>query len=447
MSDKQYSPFPSDPKARTEAITQLDQQYVWHPYASFIDAPPIYPVESAQGCTLKLTDGRELLDGMSSWWCMIHGYNNATLNQAVTDQLGNMSHVMFGGLTHQPAAELAKLLVEITPENLTKVFFSDSGSVATEVAMKMAIQYWHSKGQSKKNRLLSLRSGYHGDTIGAMSVCDPVTGMHHLFSDSLTQQFFTEAPVSGYDTIWGEDHGADLEEKISQHHEQLAALILEPIVQGAGGMRFYPPKYLQRARELCDQYDLLLIADEIATGFGRSGKLFACEHANVQPDILCLGKALTGGYMTMAATLCSDRISDGICRGEAGVFMHGPTFMGNPLAAATALASTRLLLASDWQTNVQRIEKKLTIGLKPCAEYSHVQEVRTLGAIGVVEMKNPVDMASIQRAFIDKGVWIRPFGKLVYVMPPYVMTDEELDRLTSAMVDVLADESLFSSAP
>jgi adenosylmethionine---8-amino-7-oxononanoate aminotransferase len=427
-----------------KAITQLDQQFVWHPYASFIDAPPIYPVESAEACTLKLVDGRQLLDGMSSWWCTIHGYSNPILNEAAKQQIDKMSHVMFGGLTHQPAVELAQLLVEITPDNLSKVFFSDSGSVAVEVAMKMAIQFWHSQGQPQKNKMLSLHNGYHGDTFGAMSVCDPVTGMHHIFNNSLIKHHFCDAPISGYDTPWNDDYISSFEAEISAHSHELAAVILEPIVQGAGGMRFYPPQYLRQVRKLCDRYDVLLIADEIATGFGRTGKLFACEHAEVEPDILCLGKALTGGYMTMAATLCSDRISDGICRGEAGVFMHGPTFMGNPLAAATALASTRLLLDNDWQQNIQRIHQRLQDGLAPCSDYEHVEEVRTLGAIGVVEMVEAVDMAKIQKAFMDQGVWIRPFGKLVYIMPPYVMTDTELNTLTGAMVTVLKDKTLFS---
>jgi len=439
MSDT-TNPTQSDAKT----ITQLDQQFVWHPYASFVDAPPIYPVESAEACTLKLADGRQLLDGMSSWWCTIHGYSHPILNEAAKQQLDKMSHVMFGGLTHQPAVELAKLLVDITPANLSKVFFSDSGSVAVEVAMKMAIQFWHSQGQPQKNKMLSLRNGYHGDTFGAMSVCDPVTGMHHIFNNSLIKHHFCDAPVAGYDTPWNDNYISSFESEISTHCNELAAVILEPIVQGAGGMRFYPPEYLRQVRKLCDRYNVLLIADEIATGFGRTGKLFACEHAGVEPDILCLGKALTGGYMTMAATLCSDRISDGICRGEAGVFMHGPTFMGNPLAAATALASTRLLLDNDWPKNIDRIHHGLRDGLAPCNDYEHVQEVRTLGAIGVVEMKESVDMAKIQKAFIDQGVWIRPFGKLVYIMPPYIMTDTELSTLTNAMVSVLKDKALFS---
>ncbi|GAB3101228.1 adenosylmethionine--8-amino-7-oxononanoate transaminase [Aestuariicella hydrocarbonica] len=424
-------------------IISIDQAHVWHPYASFIEAPPVFVVASAQGSTLTLSDGSQLLDGMSSWWCTIHGYNHDTLNQAAKDQLDKMSHVMFGGLTHAPAAELAQLLVDITPASLNKVFFSDSGSVAVEVAMKMAIQFWHSQGQPQKSKLLSLRNGYHGDTFGAMSVCDPVTGMHHLFNDNLMQNLFADAPVSGYQTKWDDAYIANFQSLIEEHHQQLAAVILEPIVQGAGGMRIYPPEYLRQVRRLCDKHDVLLIADEIATGFGRTGKLFACEHAQIEPDILCLGKALTGGYMTMAATLCNDRISDGICRGEAGVFMHGPTFMGNPLAAATALASTRLLLNQDWQSNIQRIESLLSEGLAPCRQYAHVEDVRIIGAIGVVEMTSPVIMTEIQKAFMAEGVWIRPFGKLVYVMPPYVMTDEELTTLTSAMTTVLARPELL----
>ncbi len=432
-----------EPPQTEQDILAIDRSHVWHPYASFIDAPPVYPVDSARGCTLTLSNGQQLLDGMSSWWCTIHGYNNATLNQAVEEQLQNMSHVMFGGLTHKPAAELVQLLVAITPPSLNKVFLSDSGSVSVEVAMKMAIQYWHSQGKPNKNKLLSLRNGYHGDTFGAMSVCDPVTGMHHMFNHSLIQHHFVDAPIAGYHRPWDDAHIADFKQQIGQHRDSLAAVILEPIVQGAGGMRFYSPQYLKQVRQLCDQHDVLLIADEIATGFGRTGKLFACEHADIEPDILCLGKALTGGYMTMAATLCNDRISDGICRGEAGVFMHGPTFMGNPLAAATAVASTRLLLSQDWQSNIARIQSRLETGLAPCRDYEHVADVRVLGAIGVVEMKTPVIMAEIQTAFMAEGVWIRPFGKLVYVMPPYVMTDEELETLTSAMTKVLARSELF----
>ena len=374
---------------------------------------------------------------MASWWSVLHGYNHPELNKAVTDQLQDMAHVMFGGLTHQPAVELAQQLVELTPEGLNRVFYSDSGSVAVEVALKMAIQYWLGQGQPQKNRMLSLRCGYHGDTFAAMSVCDPVTGMHHLFKNNLTQQFFAEAPTPGFDEPWDDHHLNDIATRLADHAGQIAAVILEPIVQGTGGMRFYSPSYLAGVRELCDRYNVLLIADEIATGFGRTGKMFACEHADISPDIMCLGKTLTGGYLTLAATLCNDRVSNGICDSEAGVFMHGPTFMGNPLATATALASIRLLLASGWQQQVERIQAGLRIGLEPCRGSAKVADVRVLGSIGVVEMKAPVDMASIQAQFVARGIWVRPFGKLVYVMPPYVMTDSELAHLTGAICEVV----------
>lgn len=434
----------SQPTLDKDSIVAIDRQHVWHPYSSFIDAPNMLPVAEAHGAALHLSSGEVLLDGMSSWWCVIHGYNHPTLNEAAKNQIDKMSHVMFGGLTHQPGAELAKLLVEITPQSLSKVFFSDSGSVAVEVAIKMALQYWHSQGQPQRSKLLCLRNAYHGDTFGAMATCDPVNGMHHLFSSNLTEHLFTEAPSCKFDEPFELKHIEHLSEQLKSNHQNLAGVILEPIVQGAGGMRFYSPQYLKHVRRLCDQYNLLLITDEIATGFGRTGKLFACEHADIEPDILCLGKALTGGYMTMAATLCNDRISDGICNGEAGVFMHGPTFMGNPLAAATALASTQLLINSDWQRNIQRIETRLRTGLTACENSEYVNDVRVLGAIGVVEMKTAVNMAAIQKAFIERGVWLRPFGKLVYVMPPYIMTDEQLQHLTRAINEVVSDPALFS---
>ena len=428
-----------------DEILAIDQQSIWHPYASLIDAPPVYPVASASGVRVTLSDGRALIDGMSSWWSTIHGYNHPVLNEAAKSQIDRMSHVMFGGLTHQPAAELAELLVKISPPTLTKVFFSDSGSVSVEVALKMALQFWHSQGLPDKHQILALRHGYHGDTFGAMAVCDPVNGMHHLFAKAMPQQHFAPAPSCGFEEDCSDDDIEAFTDLIRTHQHSLAAVILEPVVQGAGGMRFYSPAYLRRVRILCDQYNVLLIADEIATGFGRTGKLFACEHANIEPDILCLGKALTGGYMSMAATLCSDKISTGICSGEAGVFMHGPTFMANPLAAATALASTRLLLGGDWQSRVAHIEKQLKEGLALCRNYPHIADVRVLGAIGVIEARSNVKMTEIQEAFMAQGVWVRPFGKLVYVMPQYIISDKDLRQLTGAMCSVTADATLFES--
>ncbi|MDF1642662.1 MAG: adenosylmethionine--8-amino-7-oxononanoate transaminase [Pseudomonadales bacterium] len=421
----------------TEELLQYDRQHAWHPYASMIDAPTVYPVMSASGVRLTMADGKELIDGMSSWWAAIHGYNHPVLNQALTKQLKDMAHVMFGGLTHPSAVELVRLLVEITPEPLTKVFISDSGSVAVEVAIKMAIQYWYSKGQPQKHKLATIRTGYHGDTFGAMAVCDPETGMHQMFRGVLPQHHFADTPQIGFDEEWDESDISSLKSIIEQHHQELAAVIIEPIVQGAGGMRFYSPTYVKRVRELCDQYDVLLILDEIATGFGRSGELFACEHADICPDIMCVGKAITGGYMSLAATLCNEKISDGICQGEAGAFMHGPTFMGNPLACAVAVASIKLLLSTPWKNRVQRIEQQLNESLKPCADMPQVEDVRVLGSIGVVEMKQPVNMERIQKMLVEKGVWLRPFGKLVYTMPPYIMEPDDLKTLTGAMVETI----------
>jgi len=425
-------------KLSRSQITAIDQQHIWHPYSSLASPIPTYDVTSAHGVRIELSDGRQLIDGMSSWWCVIHGYNHPVLNAALHEQVERVSHVMFGGLTHEPAAKLARTLVDLTPAGLEKVFLCDSGSVSVEVAMKMAFQYWQSRGVTGKTRLLSLRNGYHGDTFGAMSVCDPITGMHHLFHDVLMQQVFSEAPRCGFDDDWNEAYITDFETQLSGHCDELAAVILEPIVQGAGGMRFYSPRFLQRVRELCDKYNVLLIADEIATGFGRTGKLFACEWADITPDIMCLGKALTGGYMTLAATLCTEKVSDGICQGEAGVFMHGPTFMGNPLACAVANASIDLLLSSDWSERVQDIQSQLQVELAPARDFANVADVRVLGAIGVVEMKQAIDLATIQKAFVDRGVWIRPFGKLIYVMPPYIISEDDLQLLCHAILEVIA---------
>ena len=424
-------------KLSTQQIHAIDQAHVWHPYSSLSQPLPTYHVTSASGVRLQLGDGGELIDGMSSWWCAIHGYNHPQLNEAVTTQLAKMSHVMFGGIIHEPAAQLAQRLVDMTPEPLNKVFFSDSGSVSVEIAIKMALQFWQAKGHAEKNKLLSLRKGYHGDTFAAMSVCDPETGMHHLFSEVLHPQVFSESPRCRFDEAWQPDYLADFERQLTTHKDQLAAVILEPIVQGAGGMHFYSPDYLKGVRALCDEHEVLLIADEIATGFGRTGKLFACEWADISPDIMCVGKALTGGYMTLAATLCNDRVSAGIGESEAGVFMHGPTFMANPLACAVANASIELLLASPWQENIARIEAQLKEQLAPCKAYSTVADVRVLGAIGVVEMTDFVDVAALQKRFVEAGVWIRPFAKLVYVMPAFNIEAADLSSLTAALVKVL----------
>ena len=422
-----------------QELLDKDRSAIWHPYASATDAPEVFPVVGASGVRLELADGRQLIDGMASWWCAIHGYNNPVLNRAVKTQLDDMSHVMFGGLTHPPAVKLAAILTKLTPPGLNRVFYSDSGSVAVEVAIKMAIQYWYSVGQPGKQKLIALRNGYHGDTFGAMSLCDPETGMHHLFGDVLSKNYFAPAPTRTFNEPCPDEEMTEITELLSQHHKSIAAVIVEPVVQGAGGMRFYSPEYLVKLRALCDAFDVLLIFDEIATGFGRTGKLFALEHADVEPDILCLGKALTGGYMTLAATLCNDRISTGISDGEAGAFMHGPTFMGNPLACATAIASIELLLSQPWQRIVERLHNELEAGLAPARDLPNVAEVRTLGAIGVIELKEPVDLKTIQPMFVDRGVWVRPFGKLMYAMPPFVMGTDDVATLTAAMVDVVAN--------
>lgn len=419
-----------------EQLIALDRQHVWHPYAAMPNPLLVFPVRSAKGVRLELEDGRQLIDGISSWWTCIHGYNHPRLNRAAHAQIEKMSHVMFGGLTHRPAVDLAKKLIDITPDSLQHVFFSDSGSVAVEVAMKMAVQYWHNRGETNKNRFLTIRSGYHGDTFAAMSTCDPVNGMHHLFSGLLTQQYFANAPQIRFGEDWQERDIESFETLLKEHSNNIAAAIFEPVVQNAGGVRFYHPEYVRRASELCKQYDVLLILDEIATGFGRSGKLFACEYANVSPDIMCVGKALSGGFMSLAATLTTTHISETFSSGEAGVFMHGPTFMGNPLACAVALENINLLESYDWQSTVATIELQLKQLLAPCRELKAVKDVRVLGAIAAVELHSPVNMAVVQPQFVERGVWLRPFGRLIYTMPPYIIQPDELQAITSAIYEI-----------
>lgn len=416
-----------------DQILELDRCHIWHPYSSLDSDQPLYPVARAHGGYIELCDGRRLLDGMASWWSMIHGYNHPRLNAALERQSRRMSHVMFGGLTHEPAARLARTLVELTPTGLERVFFSDSGSVSVEVAIKMAIQFWLSQKRPEKTRLLALRGGYHGDTLGAMSVCDPITGMHHLFSGLLPQHLFVESPSCPFGADCSTGDLASLRSLLENHHASVAAFILEPIVQGTGGMRFYSSQYLRQVRNLCDEFNVLLIADEIATGFGRTGRMFACEHADISPDIMCVGKALTGGYLTLAATLCSNRIARGIGEGEAGVFMHGPTFMANPLACEVANESIGLLRESDWQSRVSDIEKALIDGLSPSTSITGVKDVRVLGAIGAIELEEQIDMKRMVPLLVEQQLWLRPFGRLLYTMPPYILNSRELEHLTGGM--------------
>lgn len=422
----------------------FDRRHIWHPYTSTLTPLTCYPVRSAEGVYLELESGEQLVDGMSSWWAAIHGYNHPVLNRAAHEQIDTLSHVMFGGITHQPAITLCQALLELAPDNLEQVFLADSGSVAVEVSLKMALQYWHAKGEPR-SKFLTLRDGYHGDTFAAMSVTDPDNSMHTLYKGFLPEHIFARSPQTGFWQTWQPSDLDDFRQQIANHHQEIAAVILEPIVQGAGGMRIYHPEFLKGVRQLCDDYGVLLILDEIATGFGRTGKLFACEHAEVQPDILCVGKALTGGYMTLSATLTTRHVADTVCSGEAGCFMHGPTFMGNPLACAVASASMALLKKGEWQTQVAGIERQFASLLPRLKKHKKVKDVRWLGAIGVVETTTAVDMENIQTHFVDQGVWIRPFGRLIYMMPPFISEPEHIEKLVMAVESALGKEACFKT--